>query len=446
MMKKQVISLILTAVAVLLLVVSCSDRGTNVPSASFDGTFAEGIDSHVFVDSLSNGARQLLLQIGNAAANELQLRYYLPDSNVTNVPDKWKGKKMPVVILLAPQDADASYFYAHGLMQLANEMVANGTIRPMLIVMVPNDRVFGGYFYGNSDPAGYYDEIIDSALIDYVENRAFFAYAIGDSLHRGIGGFGQGAYGAYRAVLKRPGAFSVVATNDGPLDFDGESGSGGLVPLFAQAMAEQGLTAATYKNFDSSLAWPISRMLIGGSLAFSPHITQVRDSLVFTGGNPPRKTFLKVLDTIPDTTTLITKCIDGQSLGQIYVNPGVGNINWDFHLPFDANGQPYRGDGPGAPNDIWGRWLANNPEEMLTAAPTALTGVKMWFATSSQSEFGFYDQTQSWIKTVKANPSFAPNVTERPFSGYPGNPTTNGQYTYDVLREMLIFFSNSFPQ
>lgn len=443
-MKKQVISLILTALAVLLLVVSCSDRGTNVPSASNDGVFAEGIDSHVFVDSVSNGQRQLLLQIGNAAANALQLRYYLPDSNVTTVPDKYKGKRMPVVILLAPQDADANFFFAHGIMQLANEMVANGTIRPMLIIMVPNDRVFGGYFYGNSDPAGYYDQIIGGTLVDYIENRAFFSFVIGDSAHRAIGGFGEGSYGAYRAALKHPGTFSVVATTDGPMDFDGASGNGGLIPLFAQAMTEQGLTAATYKNFDSSTAWPISRMLIGGSLAFSPHITQVRDSLVFTGGNPPRKTFLKVIDTIPDTMTLITGCIDGQVLGQGYVNPGVGNINWDFHLPFDGNGQPYRGNGDPA-SDVWGLWLANNLENLLTAAPGSLTGVKMWFATSQQAEYGYYDQTQSWIQTLQGNATYAPNVTVRPFNGYSGNPTTNNQYAYDVLREMLIFFSKSFP-
>ena len=289
-------------------------------------------------------------------------------------------------------------------------------------------------FYGSSDPAGYYDQIIGDKLVTYLEQEAFASVLIGDSAHRAIGGVGEGAYGAYRAALKHPGVFSAIAATDGPLDFDGVDGNSGLIPLFQQSLNEQGLTAATYRNFDSSIAWPISRMFVGGALAFSPHITQVADSFTFTDNG--RRTWLKIVDTIPDVTTLITRCVQGQGLGSIMINPGVGNIDWDFHLPFDSLGQVY--------HPIWDNyWMPNNLENMYQAAPTSLNNMKLWFATSQQAEYGFFGQTQSWITTLKNN-GLTGNMTEMRYTGYSGAATTNNKYLYDVMRDMLIFYSNSF--
>jgi hypothetical protein len=438
-MKKQIISLILAALAVLLLVASCSDRGTNVPTASIDGTFGLTRVDHVFVDSTTAGPRQLLFQIQNSSSELFMKAYYPKDTSTVTIPPKWKGKKLPLVILLAPQDGDQYFYFNHGLMQLANEMIANGTIRPMLIVCVPNDHVFGGYFYGNSDPAGYYDQIIGDKLVSYLEQQVFASILIGDSAHRAIGGVGQGAYGAYRAALKHPGVFSAIAATDGPLDFDGADGNSGLITLFSQALAEQ--PGNSYKEFDTTRAWPISRMFVGGSLAFSPHIIQTADSFRFVFTTPQtRQTWIKILDTIPDTMTLITGCVNGQGLGSTMVNPGPGNVDWDFHLPFDQNAQPYRGPVLNDPKtDIWGRWLSNNPENMLTA--NALSGTKLWFATSTKAEYGFHDQTESWIATLKA--AGYTGLIERPYTG-DGGSTANNKYLYDVMREMLIFYSNSF--
>jgi hypothetical protein len=440
-MKKHVISLIFAAVAALLLVVGCSDRGTNVPSSSDDGHFGMMVADHVFVDSLVTGPRQLLFQIGNVPAI-MPLRIYYPrDTSTTSIPDKWKGKKMPLVVLLAPRDGDQYFYFNHGLMQLANEMIANGSIRPMVIACVPNNQVFGGYFYGDSDPAGHYDEIIGDSLVSHLQS-VFVGVLKSDPAHQGIGGVGEGAYGAYRAALKHPGTFAAIAATDGPLDFDGDGGANGngLIDLFPSAIAEQQAiynpakhhdSAYFYKAFDTSTIAPLSRMFAGGALAFSPHITATADSFYFVSNT--RRTWLRITDTIPDTMTLITGCITGQKLNDTAMfNPGIGNVDWDFHLPFDGAGAKY--------DYIWNNyWLPNNLENIHTAG--ALSDVKLWFATTPQAELGYYGQTQSWIATLKAA---GYPVIEKKVVGYDGISAINSQYLYDVMRDMLIFYSNSF--
>jgi hypothetical protein len=442
-MKKHVIFSFVAVLAVLTLIVSCSDRHTNVPVAPGDGRYAVGLIDHVFADSTTNSPHQLLFQIKNTYA-QMHMTAVWPDSTVTQIPDQYRGKKWPLVVLLAPQDEDQYFYLSHGLQQLSNEMVANGTIRPMLIVTVPNDKVFGGYFYGNSDPAGRYDEVIGDRLIKYLEN-AYNGMLYGDSLHRGIGGVGQGGYGAFRAALKHPGAFKAIAVTDGPLDFDGDANNGtGLLPLFSQAMAEQNLTPATYRRFGSpfevdntgfGVLTPISRMFVGGSLAFSPHITDVYDSILLASTSATY--WLKKKDTISDVGTLIASCIDGQELqAATWVKPGIGAINWDFHLPFDSNAQVY------AP--IWNNyWIPNNLESILNAnTPGSLSHVNMWFGTTPDAQYGFHGMTEAWIATLKAK-GYSDQMTEENYSGYPGNPATTDQYVYDLMREMLIFYSNN---
>jgi hypothetical protein len=444
-MKKHVIISLVAVLAVMLLIVSCSDRHTNVPLVSDFGRSGRTVIDHAFVDSLASGPRQLVFQIKNVKGL-LHMQAYWPDTTVTNIPDQWKGKKMPLVILLSPQDGDQFFYFSHGLMQLANEMIANGTIRPMLIVCVPNDQVFGGYFYGDSDPAGHYDQVIGDKLVKYFEN-AYASYLIGDSLHRGIGGVGQGAYGAFRAALKHPGAFKAVAVTDGPLDFDGADGNSGLISQFPQTFIEQGINNTTFRNYGSQYpldnvtfgpTTPVSRMFVGGAVAFSPHVTDIYDSFVVAGDAATY--YLKVKDTIVDNTTLITRCIEGTPISSVVMTkPGVGTINWDFHLPFDSLGHVY--------HPIWDNyWMPNNLQNLMEAnTPGSLSHVNMWFGTSLEAEDGFYPMTQSWIQTLK-NANYSDQITEFKYTGYPGNPTTDNQYMYDLLRQMLIFYSNSFGQ
>jgi hypothetical protein len=370
------------------------------------------------------GSPQLLFQVKNRDHIQ-EMTTYVP--RVAYPPPIGELKQVPVLVLLAPQYGTKYFYFNHGLLQIAQELLAEGKIQPMIICCLSSDQVFGGYFYGNSYPAGYYDDII--ATYDYVGLMPFlysqFNNLIDSPYKRGIGGIGLGAYGAYRAILKHPGMFGSISVADGPLDFDGPDGNSGLKSLFDVALQEQGLTPATFKaNFDSSSAWPVSSMFIGGSLAFSPHDTLMTYDVAITGlgGQTRDTTFINARWTLGDTVSLIS--------GIIKEDQGA----WQFHLPFDGSGNVNQ--------PIWDLWMRNDLATLLSdAGAGALGGVNQWIGTSPEARFGFHQMTMSWVSTLQTN-GYSPEVYQ--YDGYDGKPATGNEYVYDLIREMLIFHSQSF--
>jgi len=597
--------LLIVTVLTLVLSAGCTDRGPNVPDRPVsEGGIMEELDHDFF--------QELFLQIGRNASKKgprvpLQIKMYTPEGSITPISGG-QPKPVPLLVLLPPQDGRAYYFFDHGLKQLANELIAEGAIKPMAIACVENDPIFGGYFYaGRSAPAGYYDTLIGSSLLEHLYNWTLGI--LNDSLPVGIGGVGMGAYGAFRAALMHKGVFTSVSATDGPLDFDGPNGDGGFVELFDDALMEQGLLGGTTEdptitstwrcdlegfdtlhfvcdslgfdsiewlcglhrydslwecdslefdslwqcdsledtvcvestlvsidsicvestlveidtvcvdpgldtvvwrcdslgpdtvewqcdswevdtlgdsvcvestavidticvdstafvidtfcakwlpiisdtvcvestlvvdttyppswraNFDSSGAWHLSRLFIGGALAFSPH-----DTLIDTTGiyQPTSDTSYR-MNTIPesqrftidDTMTLITEIVKSDQ------------FNFDFHFPFDSSGKAY--------NLIWNMWLENNLERILADSVGHLDDVKMWIGTTSEFEFGNYrQQTLSWIETLRNQSNFdSTQLQVKEYIGYPGNPATNDQYIYDLMRDILIFHSKAFEE
>lgn len=413
-----------------LLAVSCSDRGTNVPDAPKEDTIEEWainpLANHVFTQNPADptGSPQLLFQIKNRDHIQ-EMTMYVP--RAAYPPPTGELKQVPLLVLLAPQYGSKYFYFDHGLLQIAQELLAEGKIQPMIICCLSSDQVFGGYFYGNSYPAGYYDDIIGSpdneGLVAFLYSQ--YSNLINSTSKRGIGGIGLGAYGAYRAALKHPGMFGSISVVDGPLDFDGADGNSGLKSLFDAALQEQGLTPATFKtNFDSSTAWPVSSMFIGGSLAFSPHDTLLDYDVAITGlGGQTRDTvYINSRWTLEDTVSLIS--------GIIKEDQGA----WEFHLPFDGSGNVNQ--------PIWDMWMRNDLSTLLDdAGAGALDGVNQWIATSTQAHYGFHAMTMSWVSTLRGD-GYAPEVHE--YDGYDGKPATGNEYVYDLIREMLIFHSQSF--
>jgi hypothetical protein len=437
-MLKNYRSALFVLVAVILLIAGCSDRGTNVPLAPSESSWPIWPDfNHVFVPPTLYATQnlypsQLILQIRNPSSL-LQMSAYIPAFGTVPMPAEYENKKLPLLILLAPQDADQFFYINHGLVELANEMISNGTIRPMAIVTIGNNRDFGGYFYGNSTPAGHMDDIMGALLVDtFLTHQLILSPGlIDDSTQRGIGGIGMGAYGAFRALLKHPGIYSSISVNDGPLDFDGADGNSGLISLIPTVFQEQGLTSTTYRNFDTAKVWPISRMFVGGAFAFSPQDTLVRVKLDLVNANPPYRnyTMLNRYSVTSDSATLFSNFVKGSDS---LLSTGT-NVRWGLNLPFDSTGSV------SAPT--WGRWMVNNLDTLLSKSPTALNDVKIWIAHSSEAEYSYAEQTASWIATLEDKDA---DVTVRNYHGNSAVPATGNQYVYDLLREMLIFHSNAF--
>jgi hypothetical protein len=419
---------LLISTSIVAFTLGCTDRGTNEP----DRPMSKGgplLAPHDFT-------RELYLQIRRNPSGQrvvLQIRGYMP---AVSIPPIQGGQPQPspLLILLPPQDGDQWFFVNHGLMELADELIGAGVIQPMVIACVENDNTFGGYFYAGMSPAaGYYDELIGRALVDYLYYGA--EGSVDRSLPLGIGGVGMGAYGAFRAALLNPGLFTSISVTDGPLDFDGQTGNEGFVELFDDALIEQGLLGQSgWRNkFDSAGVWHLSRLFIGGSLAFSPHDTMIDTTgIVEVIPGPPPYWVITIPQsqrfTLNDSMTLITEIVKPDE------------FDFDFHLPFDSTGAPYP--------LIWNMWKKNNLESILLRQGfSALQGLNMWFGTTPEYRFGNYrQQTLSWINWLRSSPIDQNKIQVKEYSGYAGNPATNNQYIYDLMRDMLIFHSKCFEE
>lgn len=413
--------IVLLFVSFLLLNAGCSDRGSNIQNSNIQRSAWTEAD-HVFFD-------ELIFQLRNKF-QQLFIRIYTP--RVSFPPPIGNLTKVPLLVLLPPQDGNQFFYFNHGLMEVADELIANGEIEPMAIAVINNDAVFGGYFYASNGPGtGNYDTLVGGTLIEHLND--VLPFLIDDASQRGIGGVGMGAYGAYRAAILHPGVFTSISAVDGPMDFNGADNMSGFLDLFDDAMTQQSIDQTTYRQFDSSGAWHLSRLFIGGALAFSPLDTAVNFQSIKIADlstEDPIDSILVITITqrfqISDTTTLISDVVTED------VN------NFDFLLPFDSTGQAY--------DPIWQLWLDNNLENMLASAGAGtLSGVDLWFGTSTETRFGFYDQTSSWMSTLAGAPYNYPMSTLN-YQGYPGNPATDHQYLYDLLKDILVFHSNSFKK
>ncbi len=434
MNKKMIRIFALSLLITLMIVAGCDNRGTNVPDRPvLDRGGIWPID-HVF-------SPQFRLQFQNESEN-LPMWVFVPE--VAWPAPRGESRPVPVLILLAPQFGNKFYYANHGLEELLKEMITDGTIQPMIVVCVANDAEFGGYFYSGgtnfenlaSPTSGAYDNVIGNlqealGLVPFI--RRSIINVLPGRQNTGIGGVGMGAYGAFRAALINDTTFGSITVTDGPLDFDGSPGFGnGLIDLFDDALLEQNALNGNIQNFDSSSAWPLSNMFIGGAFAFSPHDTVVYHHMVqpfVPVGQPQADAYPVVDSTITFDSTYNNTLVTG------FFGPGTP-YRFDYHLPFTLNGQ--------ADPFIWPNfWMTEDLEGLLDSATNKLDGVDIWIATTSEAKYNFYQQTQSWINTLTSAP-YNYNVTVRPYQGVPGQPASDDFYLHGLLREMLIFHSNSF--
>lgn len=430
-MKKLLYMIIVSGLTALVLF-GCSDRGVNdQPMKITEGgvNLLGGEGEAVFSDYFT-------LQIGNEFA-QMDLRAYEPRVAFPHI-NGGENKPVPVLFLLTPQDGDGMYYFDHGLKELADELISTGQIQPMEIVCIPNNRAFGGFFYANNyTPAGSYDDFFSGELLDFVYNRGLLSPIDPSVKKPGIGGVGMGAYGAMRAAIMNPGQFGAVSITDGPLDFDGASGNGGFIPTFTEALTEQGLINQTgWKvQFDSAGNWHTSRLIIGGSYAFSPEDTLV-DFTAITIDNVSTleqgDSLVQItLNNIDSLSTVIGNTTIIKNLYTPFQDHNNTVLSYAFHLPFDSTGAVY--------TPVWNRWLDNNLENMMTGGE--LSGTNIWVGHSPSITFGNYsEQTASFISTLQGSYP----VTVFNYDGYEGHPVNKDEYVYDLMKEMLIFHSDNF--
>lgn len=421
-MSKAVLNIVLVAV---LLMSGCSDRGSNAGPEYVGNSGILDFD-HVFY-------YEFMVQIKNPLQQSF-LKAYVPNVGTWGTPPSYvPDRQLPLLLLLPPQGGDENYYFSHGLAQVANELLTEGLIEPMVIVSIANDATFGGFWWaGNGGGAGDYDTLIGGTLIDHIWARALGTTDPFDTSQgmTGIGGIGEGAYGAFRAAMLHPGRFGSISAIDGPLDFDGADGNHGLIPLFEDALVEEGLLndPGYAADWDSSGQYPLGRLLIGAALAFSPHDTLVEPIAGYEVS-------------LPDSLRFALSGTDGLVENVVQLD----NYNFDFHLPFDSAGTPLTLENENTEEPIWDMWLKNSPDRMCHKYHRDgydFQNVDMWIVASTQNDpYGYNLMTQSFIQLLRG---YGYDPQAKFYSGYPGNPAHGDEYLNYLLREMLIFHSNSF--
>jgi S-formylglutathione hydrolase FrmB len=319
-----------------------------------------------------------------------------------------------VLYMLHDFDTDnTSFIDIYKIVQVADELIDEGQIQPMLIVFPDASSLFaGGSFYVNSYLLGdYEDYIIDEVMT--VVDTSFHTYGtkpqdtwIPDPRYRAICGLGMGGYGALRIAMDHPDKFAAVSAMSPYASLESFLTREVIDKVYEENGFGSGdFSYASYKSLnpytdDLHPDKTYSRLVFAMATAFSPHLP----------GDP-------------DTTNYVY-------LGTVGVEPrGVD-------LPFDST----RTIVPGS--SAWNRWLQQDVKTRLANHPSAFGDLDMYMECGDQDNFKLYQGTRALSQLLSL---FGKENTYVEYSGYPGYPARHDSFIHDRLADILKFHSEHFP-
>lgn len=338
------------------------------------------------------------------------------------------GRPYPVLYLLSPFQADDLYYNEHGLAEVADRLIQEGTIQPMIIVTFDGRSLLGGSFYANSTRQGnyftalvkdtaYYDIDWEGIPVDVFCNSLITRVdvtfpTIAESGARAIGGVGMGGYGAFATVL-RSDLFSAVSAVNAPLDFDG-GGDGGFRTLIRNNV----IPGMTWP-IDTAKSDPSTSLIVSASSAFSPQVT-VFDSIWYFNND-----------------------VSGvRTFGYDYSDSLTDDMR--SYLPFHQSHAPI--DSTGAFNEfIWDIWMDHNIQNLYEddamGYAAAFPEMPKLLVQSNDPVFNYGDQMNAFRQFLNANAMSYDLVTFRHNEKLDG---TADNFLYDLLKDILVFHSDNF--
>ncbi len=152
---------------------------------------------------------------GNLAGDspDRDVSVYLPPSYATD-----RNRRYPVVYLLHGYTNSDEGWYGPNtksgfqsanttLPAVADQAIASGAAREMIIVMPNAYNVYQGSMYSNSVTTGDWEAYITRDLVEYMDSHY---RTIATPAARGLAGHSMGGYGAIRLAMKDPAVFSSI--------------------------------------------------------------------------------------------------------------------------------------------------------------------------------------------------------------------------------------------
>jgi len=438
-MKSTRVLIILVCILGVLLLAGCTDKTKHNPTrfdAQDKGTV--WIDAWRFYSIFFSTA-------GNPGYMN-SLAYLPPGYN-------WQsgsGRPYPVLYLLSPFRGDDRYYFEHGLAEVADRLLAEGKIQPMIVVSIDGRSLLGGSFYANSPIQGdFFSALVEDKdfLVNLYINRfevpAFrgerrlespalvnryddLYRTIADPEARAISGVGMGGYGAFAAALQTN-LFGSVSAIDAPLDFDGIDGNTGFLSLFRNTFTpgawtridttETGRVDTTF-IVDTSQSNQAMSLIVSAAAAFSPHYLATRTDSVYWNQLQ--------LETWAYTVT-----------DSVVGSPSTYLRRHKAHVPFDSTGaivQP-----------IWDKWLEKSIPSLYSndtlGYAAAFDTMPKLLISSDYPEFYYNEQMAGCIDFLTENGITFDTMS---FSGNGALTGTADHFLYDLLEDILIFHSKHF--
>jgi len=320
-----------------------------------------------------------------------------------------------VLYLLHDLGGDFSTFVSvHKIGQLADRLIEEGEIQPMIIVMPDaSSLAVGGSFYTNSPLMGDYEDYILKELMARMDST-LHTYGnkpgeewIPDPNYRAIGGLGMGAYGALRMAMDYDTTvFAAVSAMSPFASLESFFTREAIDKVFEEnGIGAGNLSYASYKTINP---WPdddhpdktYSQLVFAMAAAFSPRST--------TGD---------------DTTNFFTLATEG-------------GLRHGVDLPFDET----RTIPPGS--QVWNKWLQFDVKTKLVSDPGTFTDLKIYLDCGDQNEFGLLDGARALDQLLSL---YGQEHSYIEYGGYPTNPAGHDNFIYDRLEEVLKFHSRNFP-
>ena len=101
--------------------------------------------------------------------------------------------------------------------QRMDRLIAEGKVRPMILVMPDCFTRIGGSQYLNSPAVGRYEDHVVSELVTYVDQNY---RTLAERDHRAVVGKSSGGYGAVMLALRHPDVFGLMASHSGDMYFE----------------------------------------------------------------------------------------------------------------------------------------------------------------------------------------------------------------------------------
>ncbi len=185
---------------------------TSAPTTATEPTSPTTLPSSSTTTSQPQFGSVLDVSVPSAAlGHDQEVTIYTP----AGYPD---SGPLPVVYLLHGQQENNRMWLNLGLSDVADQLIADGSIRPLLIVMPDIDNSFG---VNNEESAlvevpngplvhydgNHYEDFLAVDLIDYIDTNY---ETITDRADRYVGGISMGGFAAIHLAFRHPGLFSRV--------------------------------------------------------------------------------------------------------------------------------------------------------------------------------------------------------------------------------------------